>query len=156
MDKPLGKFKKGGKPVIEAGHYKFRVTEFNVVVGGSGAPYVIPTCVVINPCPETGVHVELGFSMSEASEGIAAAWLTALGLGEEAVIPMDDPDRIQVFLDRHCLHAIIEADIVKEKNQKGYWQNSVNPPWEVAACDIGPDDKVGPGVPGGSREEPGF
>jgi len=157
MEKKLGNFKRGGKSVIADGHYKFRVTEFNVVTGGSGAPYIIPMCIVINPCPEQGTQIELGFSMSEAAEGIAAAWLTALGLGEEAIVPMDNPDRIQVFLNRYCLHAIIEANVVKGKNPKGYDQNSVNPPWEIMASELGKDDVPGPrGIAAGGREEPSF
>jgi hypothetical protein len=160
MDKKLGDFNRGGsKTIIDEGHYKLRTTEFEVVIGKeSGAPYVIPHCVVVNPCPQVGSIIQLGFSLSEASESIAAAWLTALGLDEEAVVPMDDADRIQVFLERHCLHAIFEADIVKEKNNRGYMQNSVNPPWGVMASELGKDDKVGPaGVPGGSRgEQPPF
>lgn len=144
-DKQLKNFKHGGKETIENGRYKFRVVEIAVKDGKSGYAYVIPRVVVVNPCPQQGTHIELGFSMAPEAESFAFQWLTAMGLDEEMAVPMDDSDRLEVFLNKHCVGAVIAADIVKEKNPSGYDQNSVSPPWAVEASELSAEDTAGLG-----------
>lgn len=170
MDKPLGQFKGGGKTVLpddgeeQQGQmmvrkprlYKFRAVDFKVVIGKeSGAPYVVIDSVVINPCQEQGMHTELGFSLSSNSESIAAAWLFALGFDEESMIPVDDADRLEVFLKKLATNSIFKAAIIKEKRGQ-YSQNSVSPPWEVGAAEIESNDLPAQGVATGRGEQPSF
>jgi len=168
-NKKLGDFKKGGKSVLpdlgeqvdDKGkieripqHYKLRATEFKVEMGSSGAAYIVVDVVVVNECEQQGMHTELGFSLSEASESIAAAWFTALGCDDETAIPLDNRDRIQKFLDTLCKGAVFEADVIVSK-YKGYPKNDVSPPWGLAPADLEKGDKAAAPGPA-KKEEPGF
>ncbi len=170
MDKKLKDFKKGGKAVLpdngevfnektkvmerKPRHYKLRTTEFKVVVGkGSGALYVVADLVAINKGPEQGNHTEMGFSLSANSESIASAWLTAMGVDEETIIPMDDRDRLNTFLNRHCVNAVVEANVIIGENE-GYKNNQVSPPWEILAAELEEGDL--PAQAGLDTERPPF
>ena len=133
----------GGKLVRRPRPYKLKTVDFKAVMGGSGAPYVIVDCMVINECAEVGQHCELGFSLSPAAESIAYAWLTALGLDDEARLPVMDPENIQAFLQNRCKGKVFEAAIIKGKDKTGtYDQNSVSPPWEILASEAVEGDVV--------------
>ena len=137
----LGDFEKGGgKIAVPEGLYRFRTSDFKGVVGTkSGAPYVVVDNVVVSAATgkETvGKHFEMGFSLSPNAQSIAYAWLTAMGLTDADEVPTEDPEELERFLKQKCKGKYLEAHIEKGKNDQGYDNNGVTPPWEIWGIDL--------------------
>ena len=142
MSKPLGEYKQGGKSTLPEGHYVLRLMDVKVVVGTeSGACYAVLDLMAVRG-EFAGQHTEIGVSFSDASEGIAAAWCYALGYGDDDCPPKEDAEDLEAWL-KAKKGALVECDLGKSKNNKGYMQNSVNPPWEVLAADAEETDLEG-------------
>jgi hypothetical protein len=136
MGKPISEYKNGGAvgKYIGAGHYKLRFIDVKMVLGGSGAPYVVMGLQVINPGNEQGNRTELGFSCGETSEGFAKPWYLALGFKETDCPPVEDIDSMETFMKRK-IGAVVECTLTCEKNEQGYRQNQVDPPWDILAAE---------------------
>lgn len=160
MGKPLGDFKKGGgKGVLPDDNgqpraYKLRVVEYKVVENTtSGYPFVVADVVVVNPCPQQGMHTELGFSMSPNAEGMAQPWLLALGLGEDDYVPTEpeEVDALRALLNKKCLRALIKVNLIKTTDQSGkYPKNEISPPWEIESA-MPENTDFGDSAPQGER-----
>jgi len=159
-EKKLGDFKGGGKNIIPDGEYKLKAVDFKVVEGAAGLYAIGDHVVIRNEDPALhGEHCELGFSLSPAAEGIAKAWLIALGCSEEDSVPVDDIDELHAFLKSHCLNACFVAQVKKGRDKTDkYDQNEVERPWEnlEAAAPAEGDYEVGGEAATAKREEPDF
>jgi hypothetical protein len=116
---------------------------------------VIVDVMVVGPSLQQayfGRHIELAFS---TAKGVAGAWLVAMGMDEEDEVPDDfgtDAEETAGFLRRECKGAVIFAEVIEHKNNKGYKSNRIE-----NLNDLGPSEiSEGDYVPSGASEEVPF